>query len=158
MVSKQHLKRPSYIQPIAQITNMIDSEKLAYRYMLEQYAAMKNTNYGEKLKKYPLLEYETAARLFFISSLRDKTIHELGVGTTHKMGSVITGIFLPVMQCKAHTLRQKITIWRAKFFLRHDTKLLNQLFSTDLPSKIPQLEVPVYFLSRIYDYTVKADF
>ena len=33
--------------------------------------------------------------------LRDGAMHGLGVGTTRDMRSVITGIFLPVWQCRA---------------------------------------------------------
>lgn len=142
---------------VAQISDMLDSEKLAYAYMLEQYETMGNTKMVEKLKKFPAFASDTAVRSFFVSPLRDTTMHELGIGTMHNMRSVFTGIFLPVMQCRAYTLGEKITLWRAKAFLRNDTGLLDQLFSTNLPEKISQLKIPVYFFSGIYDYTVNYD-
>lgn len=140
-----------------QISQTQESEKLAYEYMLEQYIAVGNTEMVEKLKIYPVLERDSAVRSFFASSLRDESMHELGIGTMHNMKSVITGVFLPVMQCKAYTLGEKINIWRAKAFLRNDTTLLDQLFSTDLTKKVPQIKIPVYFFSGIYDYTVNYD-
>ncbi len=121
--------------------------------MLEKYAVMGNNRMLKKLKKYTVLDSDTAVRSFFISTLRDKAMHELGIGTMHNMKSVITGVFLPIMQSRAYTFREKITIWQAKAFLRNDTILLDQLFSADLSIEIPQLEIPVYFFSGVYDYT-----
>jgi pimeloyl-ACP methyl ester carboxylesterase len=142
---------------VAQISQMIESEKLAYGYMLQQYTAAGNTGMVEKLKNYPVLESDAAVRPFFTSMLRDQTMHELGIGTMHNMKSVVNGIFLPVMQCRAYTLGEKITVWRAKAFLRSDTILLDQLFSTDLAAKVPALGIPTYFFSGKYDYTVNHD-
>ena len=36
--------------------------------------------------------------------LRDGAMHRLGVGTTHARRSVVTGIFLPSLQCRDYTL------------------------------------------------------
>ena len=43
-------------------------------------------------------------------------MHREGIGTTHKMKSVVTGIFIPVMQNTEYTLGEKINIWRGKVF------------------------------------------
>ena len=142
---------------IGQISNMIKSERLAYEYMLEQYTAVGNTNMVNKLKKYPVLDNDLAVRSFFESPLRDEAMHELGIGTMHNMKSVISGIFLPVMECRAYTLNEKINIWRAKAFLRSNTPLLDQLFSEDLTTNVPKLDIPVYFLSGKYDYSVSQE-
>ncbi|MCE5197064.1 MAG: alpha/beta hydrolase [Negativicutes bacterium] len=142
---------------VAQISQMAESEKLAYTYILEQYTAAGNNEMIKKLKNYPVLESDIAVRSFFVSLLRDRTMHELGIGTMHNMKSVITGIFIPVFQCRAYTLKEKITVWRAKAFLRNDTKLIDQLFSADLTAEVSQLKIPAYFISGKYDYTVNYD-
>lgn len=142
---------------VGQISQMLESEKKAFSYMLEQYTAAGNTSMVKKLQHYPVLESDAALRSFFTSALRDKTMHELGIGTMHNMKSVVTGIFFPVMKCRAYTLGEKINVWRAKTFLRKDTVLLDQLFFTDLAVNVPQLEIPVYFISGKYDYTVNYD-
>ncbi len=81
-------------------------------------------------------------------------MHKLGIGTMHNMKSVITGIFLPVMQCRAYTLGEKINIWRGKAFLNSSTDLRIQMYATDLTAKVPKLDIPTYFTSGTYDYTV----
>ena len=85
--------------------------------------------------------------------IRDNVMHRAGIGTTHKMKSVVTGIFMPVMQNREYTLGEKINIWRGKAF-SNSTVLNEELYKTDLSNKITRLDIPVYFFSGIYDYTV----
>lgn len=80
-------------------------------------------------------------------------MHRAGIGTTHKMKSVVTGIFIPVMQNTEYTLGEKINIWRGKAF-SNSSVLHDELYGTDLSNTITKLEIPVYFFSGIYDYTV----
>ena len=51
-------------------------------------------------------------------ALRDKYMHEIGIGTTHDMQSVVTGIFLPSWQFREYTLGEKLNLWRGKFASR----------------------------------------
>jgi hypothetical protein len=44
--------------------------------------------------------------------LRDRAMHEAGVGHMHQMRSVVTGIFLPMWRVRAYTLPEKVNIWR----------------------------------------------
>lgn len=131
---------------IAQVSRQQKSEKMAYRYMLSQYKANGNQAKLRKLKDYSAYQANP--------SLRDETMHDLGIGTMRNMRSVFTGIFLPVMQCWAYTLAEKINIWRGKAALNHNTDLRRQMFEADMIRKVPKLEIPVYFFSGVYDYTV----
>lgn len=139
---------------IGQVSQQRESEIQAYQFMLGQYKAIGNESMVKKLEAYPVTESDTALNAYLKSSLRDDAMHKLGIGTMHDMKSVITGIFLPVMQCRAYTLGEKINIWRGKAFLNSSTDLRNQMYSTDLTVKVPKLDIPTYFLSGIYDYTV----
>ncbi|WBL49445.1 alpha/beta fold hydrolase [Clostridium estertheticum] len=69
------------------------------------------------------------------------------------MESVVSGIFMPVMQNSEYTLSEKINIWRGKAF-SNSTVLNKEIYSTDLSKTITKLDIPVYFFSGIYDYTV----
>jgi pimeloyl-ACP methyl ester carboxylesterase len=141
---------------VAQVVNTAESERLAYGYMLKAYAAAENKGILRRLKAYPVSESEAGLRSFFISALRDRAMHSLGIGTMRDMKSVITGIFLPVMRCGTYTLKERTNIWRAKAFLRSKTVLLDELLSDDANVTVPQLEIPAYFLSGGYDLTVNA--
>lgn len=131
---------------IAQVSQQQESEKMAYQYMLSQYKANGNHAKLRKMKDYS----EYLANLPF----RDEMMHDLGIGTMHDMRSVFTGIFLPVMQCRAYTLAEKINIWRGKAALNSMTDLRRQMNETDMICVVSELEIPVYFFSGVYDYTV----
>jgi pimeloyl-ACP methyl ester carboxylesterase len=142
---------------MAQITNQAESEKLAYKYMLEQFTTLKNKKALAEFKKYPILDSANYIVPFYKSLTRDESMHRLGIGTMRNMRSVIKDIFIPVWLCKAYTFREKMNIWVSKFSFIKKTKLIEELFATDVPSKVPRLEIPVYFFSGKYDLTVNHD-
>ncbi|PRR82515.1 alpha/beta fold hydrolase [Clostridium vincentii] len=139
---------------IGQVVNMIESEKLAYQYMIDFYKENNNLSMVSKLEKFPVMESEKVVYSFFASSLRDEAMHKAGIGTMRNMKSVITGIFFPVMQCQGYTLSEKINIWRGKANLNKNSNLSSEMLAIDLTSKIPKINIPVYFISGGYDYTV----
>ena len=136
---------------VGQITNQLESERLAYEHMLNAFKAQGNAKMVRKLetasfeRKVPLPDSYVA--------IRDTAMHTLGVGTTRKMRSVISGVFLPVWQDREYTLREKINIWRGKWS-ESSARLWNQLLAADVTLEVPRLDVPVYFLHGRYDYTV----
>jgi pimeloyl-ACP methyl ester carboxylesterase len=139
---------------IAQITRQSESEKAAYKFMFEKYTADGNVKALTELKKYPVMDSDKYILPFYKSMIRDKSMHELGIGTMHSMKSVIKGVFIPVWMCKAYTLHEKINIWYSKFSFIKKTKLIDELFAADIPQTVPELKIPVYFISGKYDLTV----
>lgn len=142
---------------MGQITNQAESEKIAYKYMLDKFTADSNQKSVTELKKFPVLDADSNIILFYKSGVRDQYMHELGIGTMHKMKSVFWDIFIPVWTCKAYTLKEKINIWRSKFSFLPNTNLINEMLETDFTSTIPALEIPVYFFSGKYDMTVNIN-
>lgn len=142
---------------MAQITNQAASEKIAYKYIKEQYTALGKTKKLEELNKYPVLKADSSIIHFYQSMIRDQSMHELGIGTMRKMKSVFWGVFIPVWMCKAYTIREKIHIWKSKFTFIKKARFVEQLFAYDIPFLFPRLEVPVYFFSGKYDLTVNTD-
>lgn len=143
---------------VAQVTNQLQSEQIAYQWMLEQYQAAGETKKVETLRAYPIPENPTLAADWFKTPERDTFMHELGIGTTRDMKDVYTGIFFPFLGTREYTLAEKYnTFFRAKPFLRNETELIDSLLSTDLSVEIPRLELPAYFMSGRYDMTVNVD-
>jgi pimeloyl-ACP methyl ester carboxylesterase len=129
---------------VAQSVNLALSEELAYEWMLDFYADDKRNH--NQLKKAP---YGTAA----YERIRDQMMHEAGIGTTHKMYSVINGIFLAVMKNREYMLKEKFHIWQGKAFSKNS--VLNEEFrQANLSDLITRLAIPVLFFSGAYDYTV----
>jgi pimeloyl-ACP methyl ester carboxylesterase len=142
---------------MAQITRQKESEILAYRYMMEQYTINGNKRAVKDLLKYPVPDSAEYVVPFHKSLIRDNSMHELGIGTMRSMKSVFKGVFIPVWMCKAYTIREKLNIWISKFSFIKKTKLIDELFATDIPARVPKLEIPVYFFSGKYDLTVNHD-
>lgn len=134
---------------MAQITNQFESEKLAYNYMIEQFTQLGNEKMLRKFRKYPVEKINTSD--YYV--MRDAPMHQLGIGTTRKMKSVISGVFWPVMLNKEYTFTEKINIWRGKTFTTKTVGLWDKLVQTDLTKKIDKLDIPVYFFHGKHDYT-----
>lgn len=138
---------------MAQISNQEESEILVYNYMYEQYKSQGNTKMTEQFEEYPIAASEDAFNEYSMSSLRDTAMHDLGVGTTHKMDSVISGIFFPSLRCTVYTPIERINVWRGKVFAQ-TTPVANNSQYFNAFSKIPEIDIPIYFFAGIYDYTV----
>jgi pimeloyl-ACP methyl ester carboxylesterase len=139
---------------VAQIARQLESEKLAYGYMIEEYKKAGNTEAVARLEQYPILESEAAMRAYLPSLARDDSMHDLGIGTMRSMRSVATGVLLPVFRCPEYTLGEKLNIWRGKLFFDRRTNLRYEAFSKDMATKVPRVGVPIYFFSGRHDYTV----
>lgn len=142
---------------MSQIVNTRESEVIAYNYMRNYYQEKNNKSMVKKFDKYNVNGTDDEFYNYMVSMLRDDTMHKLGIGTARQINSVFSGIFLPVMNCKAYTMKEKINIWKGKSFLRNQTSLLKDITKSNLAETISSLELPVYFISGIYDYTVNYD-
>jgi len=143
---------------VAQVANQTESEKQAYSFMLEQYMETGNEKKLRKLWKYPVLTSDTDMLLAFAGSLlRDESMHELGIGTTRSMKSVISGVFVPVWKSRAYTLREKANVWRGKAFLARRTDLRRRMLTARPEDEILALKIPAYFIGGRYDLTVSRD-
>jgi pimeloyl-ACP methyl ester carboxylesterase len=136
---------------VAQMSYQLKSEKLAYDYMLQEFKANGDKDMVRKLEAAPVTMMAGTPDTY--RALRDPAMHSLGIGTTHDMDSVVTGILLPSWQSRDYTFVEKLHTWTAK--ARSGVALLwDDMLATDLSQQVTELAIPVYFFSGIYDYTV----
>jgi pimeloyl-ACP methyl ester carboxylesterase len=133
------------------MSNQLNSERLAYEYMLKQFKETGNRKMVRKLEAAPVTMTNGTPDAYL--ALRDKAMHSLGIGTIHDMNSVITGIIFPSLTYREYTLIDKVNMWRAKS-RSGVSSLWDTILSTDLTKQVKELAVPVYFFHGIYDYTV----
>jgi pimeloyl-ACP methyl ester carboxylesterase len=137
---------------MGQISYQIQSEQMAYEYALEQYKKNGNMNMVQRLESAP--PTMTVPLPAAYEALRDEYMHGIGIGTTHDMKSVVTGIFLPSWRFREYTLGEKVNLWRGKFLSRsRKFSLWDKMQATDLTKQVTELEIPVYFFEGRYDYT-----
>jgi pimeloyl-ACP methyl ester carboxylesterase len=136
---------------VAQMSNQLESERLAYEYMLQQFKENGNIDMVRKLEAAPVTI--TGGTPDAYRAVRDEAMHSLGIGTTHDMNSVITGIFLPSLTSRDYTFMEKVNMWRGKS--RSGISVLwDKMLTTDLSKQVTELTLPVYFFEGMYDYTV----
>jgi pimeloyl-ACP methyl ester carboxylesterase len=87
--------------------------------------------------------------------LRDAAMHRLGVGHTHDMDSVVTGIFLPMWRVRAYTVAEKINIWRGKLWSR--PFFWDDLIRDDLAARLTKFDLPVYVFVGRHDQTANPN-
>ena len=135
---------------VAQIVHQLESEGVAYQFMLERYRELGDAGMVRRLEAAPVTMSVPLPSAYM--KIRDKAMHRLGVGTTREMRSVMTGVFLPSLMSPDYTVREKLDIWRGKKF--SDRLLWDTILATDLATTVTSIAVPVYFLHGIHDYTV----
>jgi pimeloyl-ACP methyl ester carboxylesterase len=135
---------------VAQISNQLRSEKLAFDFMLEQFKKKGDLKMVKKLEACPVtLEKGTPPAY---NAIRDIAMHSLGIGTTHDMKSVVNGIFFPSLKCPEYTISEKVNTWVGKS--RAGISIVwADIMATDLSGKVNELKIPVYFFEGVYDYT-----
>ncbi len=139
---------------VGQVTHQLTSERLAYDYMLTAYRARKNEKMVRTLEASGFAMTVPLPKAYM--TMRDSATHKLGVGTTRKMRSVISGLFLPSWMSPEYTLREKLNIWRGKWST-HSTRLWNDVLRTDIRTVVPKLKIPVHFFHGRHDYTVSLE-
>lgn len=137
---------------IAQMSNQLESEKLAYQFMRQRFKDDGNLKMLRRLDNAPVGNTVPLSNAYL--QVRDVAMHQLGVGTMHTMTSVITGLLLPSLMNHEYTLSEKIKLWRSKIYAGNG--LWNAQLSTDLATKVTRLDIPVYLFHGIHDYTVSC--
>ncbi len=135
---------------VAQMSNQLESERLAYKFMLQRFKDDDNAKMVRRLEAAPIGDAAPLPDAYL--KVRDVAMHELGVGTLHGMESIVTGLLVPSLLNREYTLSEKIRLWRGKIF--SGDGLWNAQLSTDLATRVTRLEIPVYYFHGVYDYTV----
>ena len=136
---------------VAQMVHQLKSERLAYEYMLGRFTEAGDTRMARELKAAPVTTTGGTPRAYL--AVRDRAMHRLGVGTTHDMKSVLSGVVWPSLRSPQYTLAEKIKMWRGKHSSGASV-LWDEMLATDLAERVPELALPAYFFHGIYDYTV----
>ena len=137
---------------MAQIAHQLRSEILARDFMIDAYRELGNQRMVRRLETAQVSMESGLSQAWM--RLRDKAMHQLGVGNTRDTRSVVRGIFLPVWRVRAYTLREKINIWRGKLWSR--PFFWDALLRDDLAKRLTRFELPVYFFVGRHDYTANA--
>ncbi len=153
-VSRYPDKYKAYIA-MSQVCDQKRSEYLAYDYMRDQYMQADNTKMVRKFDECPIKGSDEMYEKYFSSSLRDEAMHDLGVGTTREMKSVISGLFFPSLRCASYTQRERINLWRGKANSKR-FEVTKESIRFNAFNDVETIDIPVYFVVGKYDCTCMA--
>ena len=134
---------------IGQMTNQLESERLAYTYMLKEFRENKNQKMIKKLEKFPVDQGGEVSNAYL--SARSAGMMKLGIGFMHNCRSSME-IGSMLMRFKGYTLKEKIQFMRGNSFAL--TCLWDEIMTIDLAKEVPELSIPVYILHGSFDYQV----
>jgi pimeloyl-ACP methyl ester carboxylesterase len=143
----------SYIG-VAQMVDQLRSERLAWEYMTERFRERGDRRMVRRLEAAEVtLDGGVPSRYL---AVRDRAMHALGVGTTRRMRSVITGLVLPSLRARQYSWPEKARLWRGKM-RAGVSPLWQEMTSSRIPEMVPSLAIPAYFLHGRHDYTCSYD-
>ena len=135
---------------VSQMVRQLESERIAYEYLLARYRERGDRRMVRRLEAAPVTETGGTPPAYL--RVRDTAMHRLGVGTTRDMHSVVAGVVRPSLTSREYTLGEKVRLWRGKLA----TGVMpgwEQVLRTDLCQQVPELDVPLYLLHGVHDYT-----
>lgn len=137
---------------VGQVVNQDRSERLAYTYMLEEFAKRNDKKMLKKLRKYPIDDGGEIGMKYL--GVRSIGMNRLGIGLMHCMTSSVECVKV-VLGNKRYTLGEKLKFAKGSLFsLKH---LWDNVLLTDMIKQVPNLQIPVFILQGKYDYQVSYE-
>jgi len=135
---------------IGQVTNQLESERLAYDYMLQHATEIGDKNNIAKLSKFHKLAPDFPNRKY-LRSVRSNLMEEYGIGIMHKNTSMLS-IAKFILLFKGYTLSEKMNYIRGMSF--SSKYVFPNMISDNLFESSKSFKVPVCLISGKYDYQV----
>jgi pimeloyl-ACP methyl ester carboxylesterase len=136
---------------MGQVSNQIESEKLAYDYMLQHATEINDKSAVKNLQKFdknasdfPTMDYLTTVRM----SLMNK----YGIGLAHEEKISMIDIAKMLLSFKGYTMSEKINFLKGIDFSQ--TTLWDYVVDDNLFESSAVFQVPVYITQGKYDYQV----
>lgn len=135
---------------MAQMSDQLQSEKIACEYILNHYKKVKNQKMVDYFMSINLNEQSQLPEEYL--KIRDAAMHELGIGTMRNMRNIVTDLFLQSLYFSEYTLSDKYNLWagKSKFGISQNW---DKIINTNLIETKNDFKIPVYFLQGLYDYT-----
>ena len=131
---------------IGQISNQLESEKLAYDYLLNLTALTNENKTFEKLKQFDKNASDFPNNDYLMTSRG--LLNKFGVGMAHQDISMFT-IIKNVMLFKGYTLSEKKNYGKGTMF---SLQLFDNAMNDNLFESSASFDVPVFFVQGIYDF------
>lgn len=134
---------------VGQVAKQLESERLAYSFMLQEFRRANNKKMVHKLEKFPIDKGGEVSLRYL--GVRSDGMMKLGIGVMHGCTSMMECVLI-VLRFKRYTLKEKFNFAMGSSF---SLKCLwDTVLQTNLIKQVPQLKVPVYIFQGKYDFQV----
>ncbi len=140
----------AYIGMAQVVTDSTERDTLMYDYMSGKFTQRGDQGALRRLESYVEHVDEKTVRCTAGWPEYVDLLHEAGGGTI-KDKSEFEGIVLPILMCRCYTISEKIAYIKGMKMYRN-TPMAEETKGFDYRTLIPQLSVPVYFISGEDDY------
>lgn len=139
---------------MAQMSDQLLSEKLAYEFILNKYQEMNNQKKVDQFESLGFNDNKHIPKEYL--KYRDAAMHELGIGTMRSMKNLATDLFLPSLYFSEYTLTEKFYLWYGKS-KSGVHQIWDRMIRTNLIETTHDFKIPIYFFHGRYDYTCSYD-
>lgn len=137
----------SYIG-VGQFSNAVESEQIAYDFMLEEAKTAGDKQLEEELSHYTINGPDDLSDEYM--AIRSKGLNKYGGGFWHDYRSDFQDMYYPFMRYQEYTLQGKLNFLKGTSFTNQ--YLWPVVTNYDLHQEVSKLEIPVYILNGVYDY------
>lgn len=135
---------------IGQVTHQLESERMAYDYMLQHAAQTGDRNAIRKLEKFDKNAADFPDNRYLMK-VRTPLMNKYGIGIEHK-GLSMSNLASDLLSFGGYTISDKINYLRGTMYsLKH---LFRYVIEDNLFDSATRFEVPVYIFHGKYDYQV----
>ena len=137
---------------IGQVTNELESEKLAYDYMLQHATEINDKTAIKKLKKFDRNSPDFP-QLDYMMTTRTSLMNKYGIGMTRENISMVA-LLKELMLFKGYTFTEKINYLRGSLFSLTHLGMSDDIINDNLFESSASFQVPIFIVHGKYDYQV----
>jgi pimeloyl-ACP methyl ester carboxylesterase len=136
---------------IGQVTNQIESEKLAYDYMLQHAMEINEKSAVKNLQKFDKNASDFPNQNYMMT-IRSSLMNKYGIGFAHEETISMIDAAGLILSFKGYTLSEKINYFKGMLFSQ--TTVWKDVVKDNLFESSTVFQVPVYITQGKYDYQV----
>ena len=137
---------------IGQVSDQVESEKLAYDYMLQHAVEINDKSAVKKLQMFDKNAPDFSKNMNYMTTTRGPLMNKYGIGFTHENTPSMINMAKIILLFEGYTLSEKINYLKGMNFSTNaiwDSVIVDNLFES---STI--FQVPIYITQGKYDYQV----
>ena len=137
---------------VGQVSNQIESEKLAYDYMLQHAMEINEESAVKNLQKFDKNAEDFPKNLNYMMTVRSSLMNKYGIGFAHEKTISMIDMAKIILSFKGYTLSEKVNYLRGMQFSQ--TTLWDSVVEDNLFESSTAFQIPVYITQGKYDYQV----